>query len=202
MAATRFWIKLASLACVSISTVSVAQQKQSDADMQLALGTANGIVEAVIGNGDLKPARFAQVVAVPTKAAEDMKNAVGLVSNAVDSARSKADLPYHDSLDAELVEQQCVMGMIAIKPSFSTLRKLAADNPNNAQGVVSADADEMGEFKLKGMVAQPYTIFATGKVGMNVALWFVDIPIAGQSDRVKLTRPQITCYDPKGRYKP
>ncbi len=157
-----------------------------------------GIVEAEIGNGDLKPARFAQVVAMPTRAAADMRKAVDVVSSVVDDARAKAE----EGPQRDMVELQCVAGMNKLKPAFVALKQAAVSDPSNSQGIVAADADEMGEFTLKGLTKQPYTVFATGKIGMNAAIWFVDLAPSEQSSRLKMARPQVTCYDPHGDYRP
>jgi hypothetical protein len=191
-------LKFGSLASLYFWGFCFAQQKTSSPDAQVNAGTTSGIVEAVIGNGDLKPARFAQVVAVPTQTATDLKKAVSSISDVIDNARTKAQ----EGPQASMVELQCVVALMKIKPSLSALKQAANGNPNNSQGIVVADADEMGEFTLKGLSKQPYTIFATGKIGMNAALWLVDLAPSGQPDRLKLVRPQLACYDPNGLYKP
>jgi hypothetical protein len=196
--ATTHLLKLASLTSLCFWSFCLAQQKTSVPDAQLNAGITSGIVEAAIGNGDLKPARFAHVVAVPTQAAGDLKKAVGSISDVIDNARAKAQ----EGPQASMVELQCVGALMKIKPALETLRQAANGNPNNSQGVVFADADEMGEFTLRGLSKQSYTIFATGKVGMNAALWLVDLAPSEQSDRLKMARPQLGCYDPNGLYKP
>ena len=41
-----------------------------------------------------------------------------------------------------------------------------------------------------------------GKIGMNAAVWFVDIAQADHSERIKLVRPRIACYDPNAKFQP
>jgi hypothetical protein len=160
--------------------------------------STSGIVEAVIGNGDLKPARFAHVVAVPAGIAGDFKSAVGSMSKAIDDLRAGpkgGKYPY-----PEEIELQCVKALIKVEQSLAILRKSAKDDPD--KGVILADADELGEFNLSGLGDGAYTVVATGKVGLNGAFWLVELEPSGQSKRIKMTRPQFACYDPDGLFKP
>jgi hypothetical protein len=155
-------------------------------------------VEAMIGSGDLKPARFAKVFAIPTQSANQVKDAIVSVAEALDDARSKAESISPES--ADMIDIQCLIALTQLKPALIKLGHAADANPS--KGIVVTDADEMGEFKLNGLVDQPYTVFAMGKIGMNAAVWFVDIAQADHSERIKLVRPQIACYDPNAKFQP
>jgi hypothetical protein len=152
----------------------------------------------MIGSGDLKPARFAKVLAIPTQSANQMKSAIVSLSEALDDARTKARRVSQES--ANLVDVQCLIALTQLKPALLKLGQAADANPS--KGIVVTDADEMGEFKLNGLVDQPYTVFAMGKIGTNAAVWFVDIALADRSERIKLVRPQIACFDPNADFRP
>jgi hypothetical protein len=156
----------------------------------------SGIVEAVIGSGDLKPARFAQVLAVPAQVAGRLETAVERVSGVIEDARAKAER----GTATDLVELQCVAALIQIEPALAKLRQSANENPS--AGVVVADADELGEFTLNGLNKEPYKIFAIGKIGMNAAIWIVDFDPSGQPGRIKMVKARLACYDPNGYFKP
>lgn len=152
-------------------------------------GVTSGIVEAVIGNGDLVPARFAKIYALPGESAAGVRAILQQFSDALKAARANA----HNQPARDLVEIQCVKGLIQIQPKFVLL--------GQAPGSIAAGADELGEFTLKSLLNQTYTVFAIGRAGMNAALWIEDLTAAKQPERLKLTKPSISCYDPDAYFK-
>jgi hypothetical protein len=152
-------------------------------------GVTVGIVEAVIGSGDLVPARFARILALSTEKAAVLKPLLQSFSDAVEEARAKA----RNDPQKRLAELECVKGLIQLLPGLVATERVP--------GTVATDADETGEFKLKGLLNQTYTVFATGRVGMNAGLWWQDLTPSEQPDRLKLTKPRIACYDPDAFFK-
>jgi hypothetical protein len=172
--------------------------RSSAAQTQPDLQTTSGIVEAEIANGDLKPARFAKIFALPTQSADSMKNAILNVSGVLNEQRSKAN----DPSEKELIEIECLKGLVQLRPVFEKLKQAALENQNKPGGPIFTESDELGEFQLKGINSAPYTVFAIGKFGMNAGIWFLDSAPSSQPDRLKLTRPQVACYDPNGYFEP
>lgn len=185
--------------CVALAFGSVLPCGLSQSTAPVSPSTSDrttGIVEAVIGNGDLKPARFAQIIAVPASLATDIKAAVSTMADAVEKARAGAK----SGPETNLIEAQCVAAMLQVRPAITRLSEVGHANPQS--GVISTEADELGEFSLTALRDDTYVIFATGKIGMNAAIWLVDIAPSARSERIKLVRPQLACYDPNGLYKP
>src|SRR6185437_1929121 len=101
-----------------------------------------GVVEAVLENGDMKPARFAQVYAIPAGAAADIKKTIGSISAAVDALRTAA--VGQPQAASQIAETQCVMAVAKVKPILEGLK--TSRNGAAPPSVVTVDADEMGEF--------------------------------------------------------
>lgn len=148
-----------------------------------------GIVEALIGNGDLIPARFAKIFVLPTDKAASLSPSLQALSAATDQLRAQL------RNDKGLAELECTKALIQTGPMLlGILAKL---------GAVVTDADEAGEFRVNGLRAdQGYTVYAIGRAGMNVAVWQQELTPSNRTDRVKLAQPQIACYDPDGFFKP
>lgn len=164
-----------------------------------SLGPRDGIVEAELVNGDLKPARFAKVYAIPAdtpvrrKNAEDIKSIYASIAQTLDDTqKSIAAL----GLEQKIVEPLCTASLNTIRTQMLQLDKAANDASSNSSGIIATSADEMGEFTLKGMNPGPYVIFAIGKVGLNSAVWIADSVSFNSEQKLKLTKPEISCYDP------
>ena len=119
---------------------------------------------------------------MPDKA-KVVKSTLQALSDALRELRAKA----YSEPDKALVEVECVKALIQIRPAFVALA---------TEGSSATDADETGEFKLKGLLDQPYTVLAIGRVGMNAGLWLDDLPPSARHDRLRLVKPTIACYDP------
>lgn len=176
-------IRINHTATLSLLLCSLAGAQSTDKTPPPS-GVTAGIVEAVIGNGDLLPARFAKILALPSDKAASTKSALQTVSNYVDELRAK---------DSSIGEAGCIQALITLKPSIVAAR--------GSSGALAADADETGEFTLRGLLNQTYTVIAIGRFGMNAALWLEDLAPSKQADRLKLVRPIISCYDPNSYFK-
>lgn len=132
------------IAFVLGSVLPVGASQSAAPAAPIASDHASGIVEAMIGNGDLKPARFAQVIAVPASLAGDIKTAIGTMADLVDKARVGAK----QGPDTDLIEMQCVAGLLQIRPAITRLSQIG--NANTQSGVIATDADELGEFFFNG----------------------------------------------------
>lgn len=166
-----------------------------------SLGPRVGIVEAEMVNGDLKPARFAKVYAIPADSSERLKNTVAFKSAIASIAQTLDDTPkeldklspgYGQAIDEKL----CAIGLSIVRTPTLQFDKAANDTSSNSTGIIATTADEMGEFTLKGMNPGPYVIFAIGKVGLNSAVWIADSGSFNSDQKLKLTKPEISCYDP------
>src|SRR5580658_10016880 len=92
-------------------------------------GLTAGIVEAVIGNGDLVPARFAKIFALLPDKAKVVRSAAQAISDALRELRANA---YNEPSKA-LAEVECVKALIQIRPVFVRLA---------TEGTLATDADE------------------------------------------------------------
>jgi hypothetical protein len=166
-------IKIVSRLLLAGSAVCFGQQNDSTTDRQPTKDTMAGVVEAEIGSGDLKLGRFAQIIAIPAPAAAQIKAALVRTSDVLNQERSKA----LDQLGQDNLELACIKGVITFAPAFVSARQAGASNPSAR--VVQSDADELGEFTLKGLAPNtPYTVIAIGKTGMNDAIWLADFDLA------------------------
>ncbi len=157
-------------------------------------GTAvtNGIVEAEIGNGDLKPARFAKIFVLSAQKAVDVKSGIFTVAGSLKEARRDTE---PNGPERSLVEIECLKGLIKLKLALVTSGINATSSLETSQDIVPIDADELGQFQLKGVNFNSYVVVAVGKVGMNGAIWVSETRTANQQDVIKLSQPVFSCYD-------
>jgi hypothetical protein len=158
---------------------------------------ASGIVEAVIGSGDMKLGRFARILFIPTASAGNVKSAVGEAQQLLGSK-----LQSQDDTQQQIGEMFCTPFLLRIRQPMDRLYETAKSNPGNSAGIMATDADENGEFHISGLRDVPYTVVAIGRVGMNAAFWMVDVPESSLSKPIKLVKPNIGCYDPNSQFKP
>ena len=190
-------IKLSSTLIAVLWMFNYCSAQTASASVTPPPNATTGIVEAVMANGDLKPARFAQVYAIPLDSAADIKKIVGSVSSAIDSLRTAA--AGQPQAASQIAEAQCVTALVAVKPTLEALRGPGSNTPPS--GIVAVDADEMGEFTLRGLTDQTYTVIAIGKAGNNAGIWLVDLTFSDQANKLKLVRPVIACYDQSNLYR-
>ncbi|HEU5457874.1 MAG TPA: hypothetical protein VFU68_04595, partial [Terracidiphilus sp.] len=189
----------ASTAPVPQNKVAASSPKSRNTKGPIASGAPSGIVEAVLGNGDLKPARFAKIFVLPTQKAEAFKSTILTVAQKLDDARTAAVRQEGpNGPESSLVEMQCLAGLIKIRLSLVTVSISASTSPETSQDTVAFDADEEGKFQLQGIKADSFNVVAVGKVGMNAAIWMSDEETAGHTDSIKLDQPVFSCYDAQG----
>lgn len=162
-------------------------------------GLTSGIVEAEIGNGDLKPARFAKIFVIPAQNADQAKSGILNLARTLEDARTDAVRQQGPGGPASsLVEMQCLAGLIKIRLSLITAGINAGASPETSQNILPFDADEQGKFQLKGIKSDSFIVIAVGKVGMNAAIWVSETETANQPNEVKLSQPVLSCYDAQG----
>ena len=162
-------------------------------------GITSGVVEAEIGNGDLKPARFAKIFVIPAQNADQAKSGILNLARTLEDARTDAVRQQGPGGPASsLVEMQCLAGLIKIRLSLITAGINAAASPETSQNIVPFDADEQGHFQLKGIKADSFIVIAVGKVGMNAAIWLSETETANQPNEITLSQPVLSCYDAQG----
>ena len=158
-----------------------------------------GIVEAVIGNGDLKPARFAKIFVIPAQNADQAKSGILNLARTLEDARTAARRQEGpNGPEGSMVEIECLAGLIKIRLSLITGSINASANPETSQNLVAFDADELGKFQLKGIKSDSFIVVAVGKVGMNGAIWVSETESASQPNEIKLSQPLLSCYDAQG----
>jgi hypothetical protein len=193
--------KVSTSAASTLQLVLAARHVSETSIMPRIIGTIDpraGIVEAELVNGDLKPARFAKVYAIPAdtpvrlKNAEDIKSILTSIAQTLDDTQKKLGPDFGPTI----VETICATSLSIIRTQMLQLDKAANEASSNNSGVIATSADEMGEFTLKGMNSGPYVFFALGKVGLNSAVWVADSTSSDSGQKLKLTRPEISCYDP------
>jgi hypothetical protein len=196
--------KSSTSAASTLQLVLAARHLSETSIMPRIIGTIDprvGIVEAELVNGDLKPSRFAKVYAIPAdtpvclKNTEGIKSALASIAQTLDDTQKKLEKLSPDHGQA-IVENLCATSLSIIRTQTLQLDKAANDTSSNSPGIIASSADEMGEFALKGMNPGPYVIFAIGKVGLNSAVWIVDSGSFNSDQKLKLTKPVISCYDP------
>ncbi|HTU45710.1 MAG TPA: hypothetical protein VMF91_11645 [Bryobacteraceae bacterium] len=166
---------------------------QSDA------GIISGVVEAEIANGDLKPARFAKIFVIPAQNADQAKSGILNLARTLEDARTAAlRQEGPNGPESNIVEIQCLAGLIKIRLALTTGSINASANPETSQNLVAFDADELGQFQLKGIKSDSFIVVAVGKVGMNGAIWVSETESAGKSNEIKLSQPVLSCYDAQG----
>ena len=194
--------KVSTSTASTLQHVLAARHASETSIMPRIIGTTDpraGIVEAELVNGDLKPARFAKVYAIPAdtpvrlKNAEDIKSILASIAQTLDDTQKKMAA---SGLDQTIVEPLCTFSLNTIRTQMLRIDNAANDPSSNSSGVIATSADEMGEFTLKGMSSGLYVIFAIGKVGLNSAVWVADSTSTDSGQKLKLTRPEISCYDP------
>ena len=126
-----------------------------------AINATHGIVEAEIGSGDLKPARFAKLLVIPADKAGPVVDGINQVGAAADTGRRKAD----NDPERSMVEIECLKALVQLKVALVTAGINASSNPS--QGILAVDADESGQFSFTETKPEPFVIIAIGKAGMN-----------------------------------
>jgi hypothetical protein len=162
-------------------------------------GITSGVVEAELGNGDLKPARFAKIFVIPAEKADQATSSILNLAKALENARTAARRQEGPTgPEGSLVEMQCLTGLIKIRLSLITGSINASASPETSQNLVGFDADELGKFQLKGIKSDSFIVVAVGKVGMNGAIWISETETASQPNEIKLSQPVLSCYDTQG----
>jgi len=147
------------------------------------------IVEAEIGSGDLKPARFAKMLVVPADKAAPAISSINNLSAAVEAARRNA----HNDSERSLVDIECLKGLVQIKLALVTAGINASSD--SSQNIQFFDADDSGQFSLTGIKFEGFVIVAIGKVGMNGAIWVSEPIDSNHQGDIKLDQPTVACYD-------
>jgi hypothetical protein len=159
-------------------------------------GITSGVVEAVIGNGDLKPARFAKIFVIPDQNADQAKSSILNLAKTLEDARTTARRQEGpNGPGGSLLEIECLKGLINIRLSLITASINASASPETSQNLMAFDADELGKFQLKGIKSDSFIVVAVGKVGMNGAIWVSETETASQPNEIKLSQPVLSCYD-------
>jgi len=172
-----------------------ARNSQTSSDSRIA----SGVVEAEIGNGDLKPARFAKLFVIPAQNADQARSGILNLAKVLEDARAAARRQEGPSgPEGSMVEIQCLTGLIKIRLSLITGSLNASASPETSQNLVEIDADELGKFQLKGIKSDSFIVVAVGKVGMNGAIWVSEAETASQPKEITLSQPVLSCYDSQG----
>ena len=128
-------------------------------------------VEAEIGSGDLKPARFANIFVIPADRAGPIIKAIDDIRDAIDEAKKKAGW----DTERQVIEQQCLIGLTQVGIAMLKASADAGGNPETAQNLFQLNANEEGRFTLAGVRSEKNRNHRDiGKVGMNLAAWISD----------------------------
>jgi hypothetical protein len=150
-----------------------------------------GIVEAEIGSGDLKPARFANLFVIPADKAGPIIKGIDDLRRVKDNAMPEVG----DFWGRQVVEGQCLIALTQFSIAMLKGSAHAGENPETAQNLFLLNADEEGHFTLAGVRSERFVIIGIGKVGMNAAIWISDPITMKESTEIKLTQPTLSCYD-------
>lgn len=156
-----------------------------------------GVVEAEVGSGDLKPARFAKLLVIPAEVAGSVIGGINKMSALADKARGEA---AGDDLELRAVEIECLKSLVKFKVALVTAGIDASRDPKADQKMLAIDADESGQFSFTGIKIEPFVIIAIGKAGMNGAIWVSDPITSSQQNTLKLDHPTLACYDAQAQF--
>jgi hypothetical protein len=152
-----------------------------------------GFVAAEIGNGDLKPARFASLFVIPADRASQFIEAIGNLRDKIEDEKEKAKRTGFGMPD--VIEGQCLIALTQLKLAVLKACADAGKSPDTAQNLLLLNADEAGHFTLAGVRSERFVIIGIGKAGMNSALWISSPLTMSEQKEIKLTQPTLSCYD-------
>jgi hypothetical protein len=203
------WLVKIAMTAILLSAGLFGQQKpaRSKAAPSAPSGILSGRVFLITAGGDLKPARLATIILLysgrtPDQAEAEpntagMKFAEELVQAQTtqlkaESAERNRTRPAED--EERFEKRMCRTALqVHSQAALTTLNWLGTEG-NKAQ-VVSADADEEGNFKI---VAPPgnYILLAHGRAGFNDAAWWTSVGVrSGEVTTLKLAHPAKACLD-------
>jgi hypothetical protein len=147
----------------------------TNAEKKVNEGKMEGNVFLVTNDGDLKPARFANV--------RLWRGYHGIIALIMDG-------PLFQTPE---FQAQC----------RNTLVEAARDQLGEAAGyqkdsLLIGEIDELGNFVFEKLQPAKYTVDVFGHGGMNAALWEskeVEVQ-AGESTKIKMGKPMNSCFDP------
>ena len=177
------------LLCPAVLISASSQAKNSQAKTTKAApagrhaGEISGFTFLITRNGDLKPARLAQVYLFRSDLAD-----------AYDVTVVKQRSVFEEGLpqDAEL---SCEAKIEVYDRALQSALKAARDqDANDAYYVLQAD--EEGKFHLKNIEPGEYEILVRGRAGANDAYWCKSLRIeAGKVAQIKLGEPVEACLN-------
>jgi len=168
----------------------------------------SGRVFAIIGNGDLKPARFAEVNLFymnPDLGESEEPNAAANFwirerKKAADKwyaemkRRMSAFVPGKDSPAILPSERERCIGLLdtyyvaSVNATHWIVEKKLTDQSDYVQ------ADEEGAFRFRLSRAGMYLVVATGRAGFNEAVWTDYVYVSlGEEAMAKLSSPSASC---------
>jgi hypothetical protein len=187
----------------------IAPKKAQPKPVQSKPGQVSGRVFAITESGDLKPARLAKIYLfyLPTStnstqdADRDSEEALNTAGMAWLKAQTKAARERLEETIRDVREGRSLTD--ALKCRRELLTEDAAlietlewgESAKRPGQILTADADEEGNFKVASVRPGRYILVARGRAGFNDALWVNNSLTVepGTEVTVKLASPQKTC---------
>lgn len=163
------------------------------------VGAISGQVSAILGSGDLKPARFAQVYLFYINTPERFTGKEPI------SSLKTAGIVYWGQMGEfvlneakRTVENRNYTGQSSCQElaeyNLSRLKALDWARQNDSRQVIETQADEEGQFTFGNVPPGVWGLIVNGRVGMNDAFWEQTVTLeAGKRTSIKLVSPKASC---------
>ena len=179
------------LLLVAASSMAAQQQTETAKPRMLASkpGVVSGRVFAITGGGDMKPARLARVyLFYAGRNDEEAKTSVGMTWLNENVAAVEAQVKL-----VEAERETCAADMLTYDKAILATLKWGEDQ-KKANQILTADADEEGNFKITSVTPGFYVLLARGRSGFSEGIWSQTIKVeSGREAIVKLASPEKAC---------
>jgi hypothetical protein len=154
--------------------------------------TVSGKVFLITGGGDLKPARFAQVILLyggVLGGSQDSGTAsIFYYTKMVENMKNSWPSPGHPS--------SCQSELLTFNSSLKSTLEWAQSSGKSSAQIQITTSDEEGAFQFPKVPLGEYTVIAWGHAGFNDAYWEESLKVPpGQSVTLKLSSPHVACLD-------
>ena len=196
---------------VLITISAVAQQKNTpkkavSKPVQSKPGAISGRVFAITEGGDLKPARLAKIylfhlhtrtAQTPTDSEEALNTAgMAWLTARADEAKKRLEETRRDVREGLDLTDSIRCRREILGEDMALLKTLEwSESAKKGDQILTADADEDGNFKVPTVPPGRYILVARGHAGFNEALWINDSLTVepGTEITLKLASPKVAC---------
>lgn len=162
-------------------------------------GIVSGRVFLITVSGELKPARMAEIHAIPLRNINGLPSDETLASTFESFAHRHIETLLHKRGWQSNDYRSCKTELQAYEEGYYEMLNFAAEHGRNEFLLISGKADEEGNFKLKVPLEKEelYAVYAHGRAGYNDAIWDqITFAFPGKESVVKLSDPARVCFEP------